>query len=57
MFEEWTAWFVVRERERELERRRLQREAEQTREHARRRPATTPQPEVSAEPSRRKKAA
>lgn len=59
MFEEWTAWFVVRDRERDLERRRLEREAEQARAQ-RRKPGATPQPAVRQpvpEDAGRKKAA
>lgn len=58
MFEEWTAWFVVRDRERELERRRLEREAEQAREQAARRRATElPQSDAPGEHPDRKRAA
>lgn len=31
LWEEWLAWYIVRDRERELERRRLQKEAESAR--------------------------
>lgn len=59
MFEEWTAWFVVRDRERDLERRRLEREAEQARTQQRK-PGTIPQPatrQPAPEHAGRKKAA
>jgi hypothetical protein len=46
MLEEWTAWTIVREREREFERRRRIREAERARQEETRQEPVRPAPAV-----------